>query len=541
LNAHLRRTFYLFTLGFVTLVAVLAYWQVYAKEPLANDPANSLQSRRVQEVPRGLILAGDGETELARSVQGDDGTYSRVYPEGSLYAGVTGYWSTRYGASGLEIGENSNLSGAGEPETLDELINQVSGGPQAGNDVELTLDPELQRLAYDQLAQSSTGRGAVVALNPKNGEILALASYPSFDPNNIDDNFEELVEDPSFPLVNRATQGLYPPGSTFKVITAAAALEAGVKPSDRYRDTGTYETPGYSVYNYRARVYGQQDFQGALTYSINTIFARIANESVGAQNLARTAEDFGFGDAYKDFPLPISPSVLGPPPEQWDQGNIAQISFGQQTVQSNVFEMGLVAGAIANGGTMMEPRLVREVRSPDGAVLDRPTSRVHSRAMDGESAQTLNDMMQRAITDYETGAEIPGVKVAGKTGTAEAPNDELHSWFISFAPADDPEIAIAVLVENGQEGYKSALPIARRLMEAHLRSTGTLSQESQRSNQPAGQQNETTQPAGPPNQTPSQPPGQAPNQAPFQFPFQNPFQPPAQGPNQVPGKAQPPG
>ena len=541
MNAHLRRTFYLFTLGFVTLVAVLAYWQVYAKEPLANDPANSLQSRRVQEVPRGLILAGDGETELARSVQGDDGTYSRVYPEGSLYAGVTGYWSTRYGASGLEIGENSNLSGAGEPETLDELINQVSGGPQAGNDVELTLDPELQRLAYDQLAQSSTGRGAVVALNPKNGEILALASYPSFDPNNIDDNFEELVEDPSFPLVNRATQGLYPPGSTFKVITAAAALEAGVKPSDRYRDTGTYETPGYSVYNYRARVYGQQDFQGALTYSINTIFARIANESVGAQNLARTAEDFGFGDAYKDFPLPISPSVLGPPPEQWDQGNIAQISFGQQTVQSNVFEMGLVAGAIANGGTMMEPRLVREVRSPDGAVLDRPTSRVHSRAMDGESAQTLNDMMQRAITDYETGAEIPGVKVAGKTGTAEAPNDELHSWFISFAPADDPEIAIAVLVENGQEGYKSALPIARRLMEAHLRSTGTLSLESQRSNQPAGQQNETTQPAGPPNQTSGQPPGQAPNQAPFQFPFQNPFQPPAQGPNQVPGKAQPPG
>jgi peptidoglycan glycosyltransferase len=535
----------------VTLVAVLAYWQVYAREPLANDPANSLQSQRVQEVPRGLILAGDGETQLARSEQEDDGTYSRVYPERSLYAGVTGYWSTRYGASGLEIGENSNLSGTGEPETLDELINQVSGGPQAGNDVELTLDPELQRLAYDQLAQSSTGRGSVVALNPENGEILALASYPSFDPNNIDDNFEELVEDPSFPLVNRATQGLYPPGSTFKVITAAAALKAGVKPSDRYRDTGTYETPGYSVYNYRARVYGQQDFQGALTYSINTIFARIANESIGAEALAQTAEDFGFGDAYEDFPLPVAPSVLGPPPAQWDQGNIAQISFGQQTVQSNVFEMGLVAEAIANGGTLMEPRLVREVRSPDGSILDRPTSRVHSRALDGETTQTLNDMMQRAITDYETGAEIPGIKVAGKTGTAEAPNDELHSWFISFAPADDPEIAIAVLVENGQEGYKSALPIARRLMEAHLRSTGTLSQESQRSNQPAGQQKETTQPAGqqkettqparPPNQVPGQAPNQAPNQTPGQAPNQGPFQPPAQGPNQVPGKAQPPG
>ena len=546
MNVQLRHTFYLFTLGFVTLVAVLAYWQVYARKPLVNDPANSLQSRRVQEVPRGLILAGDGETELARSEQEDNGTYTRVYPEGPLYAGVTGYWSTRYGASGLEIGENSNLSGASDPETLDELMNQVSGGPQAGNDVELTLDPELQRLAYDQLAQSSTGRGSAVALNPKNGEILALASYSSFDPNNIDENFEDLAEDPSFPLVNRATQGLYPPGSTFKVITAAGALKAGVKPSDKYTDNGTYETPGYNVYNYRARVYGDQDFQGALTYSINTIFARIANESVGADALARTAWDFGYADSYKDFPLPVAPSVLGPPPEQWDQGNIAQISFGQQTVQSNVFEMGLVAGAIANGGTMMEPRLVREVRSPDGAILDKPTPRVHSRALDEETATKLNDMMQRAITDYETGAQIPGIKVAGKTGTAEAPNEELHSWFITFAPADDPEIAVAVLVENGQEGYKSALPIARRLMEAHLRSTGTLSQESQRSNQPAEQQKETTQPARPPNpapgqvpgkapdQAPSQPPGQAPKQAPFQFPFQNPFQPPAQGPNQVP-------
>ena len=545
MNAQLRRTFYLFVIGFVALVGVLAYWQVYARESLATDPANRLQSRRVQEVPRGLILAGDGQTELARSEQDNNGTYERIYPEGPLYSGVTGYWSTKYGASGLEISQNNNLSGAGEPETLDELMNQFSGLDEAGNDVELTLDPELQRLAYDGLASSSTGRGAAVALDPKNGEILSLVSYPSFDPNNIDDNFEELAEDPSFPLVNRATQGLYPPGSTFKVITAAAALEAGVKPSDRYRDTGTYETPGYSVYNYRARVYGQQDFQGALTYSINTIFARIANESIGAESLAQTAEDFGYGDAYEDFPLQVAPSVLGPPPAQWDQGNIAQISFGQQTVQSNVFEMGLVAGAIANGGTLMEPRLVREVRSPDGSILDRPTSRVHSRALDGETAQTLNDMMQRAITDYETGAEIPGIKVAGKTGTAEAPNDELHSWFISFAPADDPEIAIAVLVENGQEGYKSALPIARRLMEAHLRSTGTLSQENQRSNQPAGQQNESTQPVRPSNQAsgqaPNQAPGQAPNQAPNQAPFQNPFQPPAQGPNQIPGKAQPPG
>lgn len=531
MNAQLRRTFYLFVAGFVALVGVLAYWQVYARESLATDPANRLQSRRIQEVPRGLILAGDGETELARSEQNNSGNYDRVYPEGPLFADVTGYWSTKYGASGLEISQNNNLSGAGEPETLDELINQVSGGPQAGNDIELTLDPELQRIAYDGLASSSTGRGAVVALNPKNGEILSLVSYPSFDPNNIDENFEELAQDPSFPLVNRATQGLYPPGSTFKVITASAALKAGVKPSDKYKDNGTYETPGYTVYNYRGREYGEQTFEQALGNSVNTIFARIGNESVGAKALSQTAEDFGFDDPYEDFALPVTPGYFNPPPDQWDQGNVAQSSFGQQTVNGTVFEMANIAGAIANGGTMMQPRLVREVRSPDGVILDKPTSRVRNKALDEETTSTLNDMMQKAITEVETGAEIPGVKVAGKTGTAEAGGGEIHSWFISFAPADDPEIAVAVIVENGQEGYKQAVPIARRLMEARLKSQGKLPNEAP-SSKPAQPQNETTQP--------STQPSQSQNGSPFQLPFQNPFQSPNQPPGQTPTPGQAP-
>ena len=547
MNAQLRRTFYLFVIGFVALVGVLAYWQVYARESLATDPANRLQSQRVQEVARGLILAGDGETELARSEPDDNGTYERVYPEGPLYAGVTGYWSTRYGASGLEISQNNNLSGAGEPETLDELMNQFSGVDETGNDVELTLDPELQRIAYDGLASSSTGRGAAVALNPKNGEILSLVSYPSFDPNNIDDNFEDLAEDPSFPLVNRATQGLYPPGSTFKVITAAAALEAGVKPSDRYRDSGTYETPGYTVYNYRGREYGQQTFEQALANSVNTIFARIGNEDVGAEALAQKAEAFGFYDPYEDFALPVAPSFFNPPPEQWDQGNVAQSSFGQQTVSGTVFEMANVAGAIANGGTMMEPRLVREVRSPDGVIIDKLTSRVHGRPMDEETAGTLTDMMEAAVTQVESGAAIPGVKVAGKTGTAEAPGEELHSWFISFAPADDPEIAVAVMVENGQEGYKQALPIARRLMEEHLRSQGELPNEAP-SLPPAQPQGETTQPGTQPTRPQNERPSQFPFQNPFrsqnqtpaqnnpgQLPSQSPNEPPGQPPNQRPG------
>ncbi|CAN5329254.1 penicillin-binding transpeptidase domain-containing protein [soil metagenome] len=544
MNVHLRRTFYFFVAGFVSLVGVLAYWQVYAQESLANDPSNSLQSQRVQSVPRGLILAGDGETELARSEERDTGTYERVYPEGPLYAGITGYWSTRYGASGIEIGENNNLSGNGEPETLDELLNQVSGGPQAGNDVELTLNPELQRAAYDGLAASSTGRGAAVALNPKNGEILALVSYPSYDPNNIDENFSDLIEDPDNPLYNRATQGLYPPGSTFKVITAAAALKEGVEPSDTFTDDGTYETPGYTVYNYQAKSYGEVTFEEAISKSINTIFARVAYEYVGNQTLAQTAYDFGYGDTYEGFPIPVAPSSLGDiPPEEWVKGNIAQISFGQGPVTSTVFEMAQVSGAIANDGKLMDPRLVREVRSPDGVILDQPTSSVRQNVLDEETANTLSDMMESVVEDKDTTARIPGVRVAAKTGTAENPSGDPHSWFISFAPADDPEIAVAVMVENGNEGYKQALPIARRMMETYLKSQGELPDESttggsttaQPPAQPAQPSNEstvpTTQPAQPRNADPF-----APFRAPNQSPGRNPAQPPSQPPNQAPGQ-----
>jgi penicillin-binding protein A len=471
-NAHVRRTFYLFVAGFVALVGMMAYWQVYARESLANNPENGLQTQRAISAPRGLILAGDGETVLARSEgrEGESGTiYDRVYPQGELYSNVVGYWSTKYGATGIEIGENSNLSGTAEPATLDELINQMTGGPQPGNNVVLTLDPELQRVAYEGLASSVTGRGAVVAVDPKNGEILAMASYPSFDPNNIDETFPELANDPDSPLINRAIQSLYPPGSTFKVITAAAALEAGTSPTQSFVDDGTYELPGYTVVNYKGKEYGRVTFTQALVFSINAIFAKIGVEIVGAQALAQMAYDFGFGDTYEEFPLPVSASNLGPPPSEWTPGTTAQSAFGQGQVSSHAFEMALVAAAIANDGEMMEPRLVREIRSPDGIILDRPIPSVRHEPLPAETARELNEMMQRVVTEGElTVAEVPGVKVAGKTGTAEAPPGDPHSWWITLAPADDPEIAVCAMVENGGEGDDAALPIADQVIEAYL-------------------------------------------------------------------------
>ena len=306
-NAHVRRTFYLFVAGFVALVGMLVYWQVYARESLANNPQNALQTQRAISTPRGLILAGDGETVLAESVRRKTPggpVYDRFYPEGEAFSNVVGYWSIKYGATGIEIGQNSELSGTAEPATLDGLINQMSGGPTPGNNVVLTLDPELQRIAHEELASSVTGRGSVVAVDPNNGEILALATSPSYDPNNIDQTFPELSSDPDSPLIDRAVQSLYPPGSTFKVVTAAAALEAGLSPTQIFDDDGTYELADYTVVNYKGKKYGRVTFAEALVFSINAIFAKIGVEIVGAQRLDDTAYDFGFGDSYDDFSLP---------------------------------------------------------------------------------------------------------------------------------------------------------------------------------------------------------------------------------------------
>ena len=474
MNTHLRRTFYLFVAGFVGLVVMLAYWQVYSREALANNPENGFQTQRSVSSPRGLILAGDGETVLARSIKRPTPrgpVYDRVYPLGEPYSNVVGYWSTRYGATGIEISNNTDLSSiAGEPETLDDLINRATGGPQPGNNVVLTIDPGLQELAHQELSASSTGRGSVVALNPKTGEILAMATSPSFDPNNVDENYPDLASAEGAPLINRATQSLYPPGSVFKVITAAAALEAGVSPQQTFFDSGSYELPGYTVNNFEGKDYGEVTFTRALAYSINVIFAKMAVEIIGAQPLTEMALDFGFGDPYDDFPLLVSgSSVNSLPPEQWTTGTLAQTAFGQGEVQSNAFQMALVAGAIANDGELMEPRIVREVRSPDGIILDKPTPSVRRQALPASTATTLNEMMQQVIIQGGfTEAEIEGMKVAGKTGTAESGNGAAHSWWITFAPADDPEIAMCVMIENGGRADRGALPIAARLMKAYL-------------------------------------------------------------------------
>jgi penicillin-binding protein A len=458
LNVQLRRVFYLIAASFVALILTLAYWQVYAREEISNSPQNSLQAERNMEAPRGLILARDGETVLADSIrqESEEGfVYDREYPGGEAFSNIIGYSSIIYGQAGVEARLNSELTGSGDPQTLDELINQSTGGPRAGNNVELTIDSELQELAYEELSQTDTGRGSLVAFEPDTGDVLALVTHPSYDPSVVDqeNGFAELQEDPDLPLINRATQSLYPPGSTFKTITAAAGLRAGLTPDSEFFDSGEYPLPGFTIRNYKGEQFGEVTLRTALVESINVIFSKIAVEEVGPENLADMAQRFGFGDSYDDFLLPVVASTLGSDPSTWVPGNTAPISFGQEKVGANVFEMAMVAATIANDGDMMEPRLVQEVRSPDGVILESPAPEVRrNNVISEEHAGEMSSMMQSVIDDPPLApAQISGVEVAGKTGTAEAPPGDPHSWWVSFAPVDDPQIAVAVMVENGGE------------------------------------------------------------------------------------------
>ena len=333
---------------------------------------------------------------------------------------MVGYWSTRYGATGIEIANNTDLSSiAGEPQTLDDLINRATGGPQPGNNVVLTLDPGLQALAYQELQGSTTGRGSIVAINPKTGEILAMATSPSFDPNDIDENYPELASDPDAPLINRATQSLYPPGSVFKVITAAAALQAGVSPEQTFFDDGSYELPGYTVHNFQGKDFGEVTFTRALAYSINVIFAKIAVRHRGGRRPGADGRELrlrrplrGFPAARGDEQREQPAARTSGPREPWPRRPSARARC-----RSNSFQMALVTAAIANDGRMVEPRLVREVRSPDGIILDKPTASIRTRSIPPDTARTLNEMMQQVIIQGGlTEAEIRGRQGGGQDG-----------------------------------------------------------------------------------------------------------------------------
>ena len=450
---------------FVVLFAVLVVRQVYVQllagpsyAAKSYNPRHALLSER-----RGRILASDG-TVLAQTIH-----KHRVYPFGEQLAQTVGYVSLRFGASGIEAAYDSALT---PPDTTGDPISQLAEVLQSftgrsaqahGADVVTTLNVPVQTLLATELAQHA--RGAGIVIDPRNGAVLAMASVPSFDPNTIEQSFPQLAHSESSPLINRATDGLYAPGSTFKIVTASDALDSGVVTMNSYFDDPGYFVIGdYVVHDNEGEATGYLGLTGAFAQSSNVDFAQIALK-IGADRWYDYAQRWGLG-ASLDFQLPAERDRI-PPRDQLYPGTLAQLGFGQANLLVTPLRMALVASTIANDGVTPRPFIVRSIAraasssSFGAAQLAQPIST--------ETARNVKKMMV-AVVKYGTGvpAALPNVTVAGKTGTATNPAGASHSWFVCFAPAESPRVAVAVIVENAGYGAAVAAPIARRVLQKAL-------------------------------------------------------------------------
>lgn len=476
-----------FLLLFGAIFVNLNYLQVIAADDLANHPANKRLLIEEYEVDRGEILARDRRTVLARS-RATEGElkYLRRYPEGELYGHLTGYHSFVFGRTEIEQEYNEFLSARAPHLFPQRFVDDILGRDREGATVVTTIDPGLQQVATDALGSL---QGGVAAIDPRTGEVLALVGLPSYDPNQLSSHdgrqvrraWNQLNDDPDKPMVSNASDEVFPPGSTFKVVTAAAALENGLGPESTWDNPQSLDLP--QTTNDLDNFGGSHCLGGAaqitlaqaLQVSCNVTFAQVGLE-VGAEALVEQARRFGFSEDVP-FDLPFAEGQI-PEPSAFDQDlpGLAFSAIGQQDVRTNPLHMALVAGSIGNGGVMMRPRLVMEIRDPSGRVIERYEPEEYSRPLSGGNARALTQMMVSVVSSgTATGAQIPGVSVAGKTGTAQtAEGQDPHAWFIAFAPAERPTVAVAVVVLNGGDlgseatGGAIAAPIAKAVMEAAL-------------------------------------------------------------------------
>jgi penicillin-binding protein A len=463
----------------------LQYWQAGA---LNEDPRN----RRVLEAAfsseRGAILVGGNRTEIARSVDSDDRyEFQRTYPEPFRYAHVTG-WFSYFSQTGVEQSQNSVLSGEDSRLFVTRLVDLLSNSGTKGGSVQLTLDPEAQAAAFDGLsALGEDVEGSVVAIEPSTGKILAMVSLPSYDPNDLAGHdftevakrAEELQEQDNEPLLNRAIQTRLAPGSTFKLVTAAAAIEElGYDADSQVPGGATYQLPQTSddsgLIDNEGRDCGtdQIPFTQAMGQSCNTTFAKLAVQ-VGADAMLDQAEAFGFNSDYLDD---LGPQAESNFPSGMNEPETGQSGIGQFEVQATPLQMAMVSAAIANGGTVMRPYLVDAVLTPELEVLPRTEPEELSQAVDASTADVLTELMVSTVDEgTASAAAIPGYAVAGKTGTAQSGVDDVapYAWFTSFAPAEDPDVAVAVMIESAPGTERGEIaggalggPIAKAVMEA---------------------------------------------------------------------------
>ena len=483
MNSQIRKLGVVMIVLFSALFLQLNYLQVIQANDLNNHPANSRAVVRDFSQPRGVIQTADG-TVIARSVpSGDAFKFQRQYPLGPLFAHVTGYFSFTYGSEGVEKEYNDALTGKIKKDSFDPRDLLVEKD-KTGN-VTLSLRRDLQEIATQQLGER---KGAVVALDPRTGAILALADYPTYDPSTLASHSQdpvreawtELNSDPDKPLLPRTYRERYPPGSSFKVVTAAAALATGTATPAQpvyptLRELPLPNSGGQTLANFGGGTCGGP-LPEALRVSCNTAFAQLGMD-LGAQKLAGTASDFGFNKV-PPIDLPYAAASNFPPASAFarDQPGLAKSAIGQQDVAATPLQMALVAAGIANNGVIMTPHVLAEVRDAEGEVVQRFDPKPWLTAVPPNVAQQTRDMMVAVVAGGSgTRAQIPGVAVAGKTGTAQTGLDKSHTWFISFAPAEAPRVAVAVMLEdqpssNEFTGGALAAPIAAAVMRAALAS-----------------------------------------------------------------------
>jgi len=478
-NRPIMALYGVLVLLFALLVVFTSRWTILQASALNHNPLNHRQLLESLRTPRGSITAADG-TVLARSRPvgtGDLRTYTRVYPPAaSPFAHVLGYSFVRTGQAGLEHAYNDDLTG--KANDVKTLLDQLTGKQQTGDDVLTTLDPKAQKAALDGLAGR---KGPVVALDPRTGAIKAMASYPGYDPSALRSASTKraLDTDTSSPLFNRATQSAYAPGSTFKVVTAIAALESGkFTPGSTLNGKSPITISGVPLANFNGEQFGVIDLTTALTHSVNTVWAQVA-VALGKPRLAATMEKLGFDH---DPPLDYPASQMRPSGEYKDGRllsplsrfvDVGRMGIGQDKLQVTPMQMAMVASAVANGGVLMQPHIASRILDRDGRTVRRIAPQVESHVMSASTARQVGQMMANVVREGTgTAAALQGVDVAGKTGTAEVGSCPTGSQlsFIGFAPVNRPRVAVAVTVEcaPGQGGTVAA-PIAKQVMEALLR------------------------------------------------------------------------
>lgn len=488
MNRQLRRLAVFGVAMMIALVVATTYWQTWAAPGLADRQDNSIERVAQFTIKRGRILAADG-TVLARNQPkrvGGKTLYFRRYPQGKPFAHIVGYSTQVRSRAGLERSLNDYLtaSNANLSTVLERTLDRIRGGTIEGNDVVLTVNARAQRVAHQALGSRC---GSVVALEPRTGKVLVLASSPGYDPNLVEGRFNQVRRAPGAecsgpsPLFVRATDGLYTPGSTFKIITAAAAIDTRRKTLEsEFDDPGYCIEYGKRVFNYSDQGtpsgYGRVDLRQAIQNSINSVFCNIGKE-IGAGTILEYARRFGF---YSEPPLETPSSeraesalyVKGEPwwPPDMNKVDPGRLAFGQERLQVTPLQMAMVAAAVANDGVVMRPFVVDRILAPNGRVVTSTKPDELGRAVSTRTADAITEGMLAAVRGgTSTRAQISGVEVAGKTGTAEIGRDVNTTSFVAFAPADGARVAIAVFLEE-QDGVggTTAAPIAKTVMEALL-------------------------------------------------------------------------